>query len=67
MHQETQSELFIRTLSDLLSDLRFQRHTRQRDRYKAEADQFMTRYGVFRTRAKPFDYPSLTRSQAPAP
>lgn len=47
MYTETQSELFIRTLTDLLNELRAHQMARQRDRHKAHADRYMTTYGVF--------------------
>lgn len=61
MFQETQSELFIRTLSDLLNDLRLHRHARQRSLHKAEADHYMTSFGIFRSGADPSTLPSPLR------
>ncbi len=45
MNRETQAELFIRTLADLLSDLRVHQMARLRDLHKADAERFMMAFG----------------------
>jgi hypothetical protein len=52
MSHESQSELFIRTLADFLDDLRVHQMARQRERHRADADRYMTRYGVFANSAE---------------
>lgn len=47
MYQETQSELFIRLLTEFLNDLRVQQLGRQRERHAAESDRNLSRFGMF--------------------
>lgn len=47
MYAETQSELFIRTLTDLVNELRAQQMARQLDRHEVHADRYTAMPGVF--------------------
>jgi len=46
MYAETQTEMFIRTLTDLVNELRAQQMARQLDRQAAHAVRYMAMSGV---------------------
>lgn len=59
MFTETQSEMFIRTLENLLKDEREYRMARQRDLYKSEAERFIKAFAA----SKHSDGQSLHQTQ----